>query len=129
MRDSKSRTKSQALAVYLFWLKTGLGQATIAAFFDNEDLNQQNISHFSEQIRTALSISFVPNNLVANSLAREKICEHNTPFVNVFCENPSNQKVALIADGTYLRCEKSSNHSFQRFAYIGQKNAILSNHF
>ena len=46
MRDSQSRTKSQALAIYLFWLKTGLSQTTIAAYFDNDDLSQQNISNF-----------------------------------------------------------------------------------
>ena len=31
MNEIKNRNKSQALAIYLFWLKTGLPQETIAA--------------------------------------------------------------------------------------------------
>jgi hypothetical protein len=37
MRDSKYRTVSQALAVYLFWLKTGLTQHMIGIFFGITD--------------------------------------------------------------------------------------------
>jgi hypothetical protein len=37
MRDSKYRTVSQALAVYLFWLKTGFTQHMIAHFFGITD--------------------------------------------------------------------------------------------
>jgi len=33
IRDSPARTKSQALATYLFWLKTGLDYRTIATLF------------------------------------------------------------------------------------------------
>ena len=34
MKDSSLRTKSQALAIYLFWLKTGLNQEAIRANFN-----------------------------------------------------------------------------------------------
>jgi hypothetical protein len=34
MRDTDKRSKYQALAVYLFWLKTGLDQTTIAQVFE-----------------------------------------------------------------------------------------------
>ena len=125
MRDSQSRTKSQALAIYLFWLKTGLSQTTIAAYFDNDDLSQQNISNFSEQIRHELSKSFVLNNIGAKSLTRAELCGHNTPFVRVFFDDSDNKKAALIADGTYLRCEKSSNNEFQRLSYSVQKKSSL----
>jgi hypothetical protein len=37
MRDSKYRTVSQALAIYLFWLKTGFAQQIIANYFGITD--------------------------------------------------------------------------------------------
>ena len=44
INESKNRTKSQALAIYLFWLKTGISQADIAAYFGTE-LNQIDIRY------------------------------------------------------------------------------------
>jgi hypothetical protein len=37
MRDSENRTKLQALAIYLFWPRTGLQQHMIAIFFNLEN--------------------------------------------------------------------------------------------
>jgi predicted transcriptional regulator len=133
MRNSDSRTKSQALAVYLFWLKTGAGQETIAAYFDSNELTQQKISHYCEQIREALAgtsndednKSFVQKNLGAKSITREQLCSHNTDFIRVFCGNHENNKAAVVADGTYLRCEKSSNNKVQREAFSMQKKTSL----
>jgi hypothetical protein len=90
MRNSTARSKSQALAVYMFWLKTGLAQDTIAAYFSCSVLTQQVISQYCEQVRDALSTSFVANNLGAKSLRRAELCAHNTPFVREFCENREN---------------------------------------
>ncbi|CAF1087509.1 unnamed protein product, partial [Brachionus calyciflorus] len=47
MKDSSIRSKSQALAIYLFWLKTGLNQEAIKAHFRIE--NRTDISRFCEQ--------------------------------------------------------------------------------
>ncbi len=125
MRDNKNRTKSQALAIYLFWLKTGVSQDQIVGFFDKKNLTQQQISAYLDQIRNELSKSFVSNNLGAKSLTRNALCSHNTPFVRVFCNDSDNKKAALLADGTYLKCEKSFNHEFQRLSYSLQKKYNL----
>ena len=125
MTSSKNRTNSQELAVYLFWLKTGLRQTNIATYFYNDELSQQDISHFSEQIRQELSKSFVLNNIGAKSLTRAELCEHDTPFVSVFCDYCENKKAALIADGTFLGCEKNLNNEFQRMSYSVQKKSSL----
>ena len=34
LRNTSSRSKSQVLAIFLFWLKTGLDQYTVADYFD-----------------------------------------------------------------------------------------------
>jgi hypothetical protein len=125
MKNSKARTTSQALAIYLFWLKTGLSQDTIAAYFGNNDLKQQNISNYSKEVRTALSQSFVSINLGAKAQTRDQLCERNTPFVREFLNNHDDQKMAVIADGTYLRIEKSSNNAEQRKCYSDQKKAPI----
>ena len=70
MRDSEARSKSQALAVYLFWLKTGLDQETIAAYFNIK--NRIDISHFCQQVREALFSDFVPKNLGSSLYTREE---------------------------------------------------------
>ena len=70
MRDSINRTKSQALAVYLFWLKTGLDQQTIASYFNLE--NRISTSHKCQQVRDALTEDFVPYNLGPSVMGRDE---------------------------------------------------------
>ena len=58
-------------------------------------------------------------------MTRAELCSHNTPFVEAFCNDAEKIKSALVADGTYLRCEKSSNNQFQRLSYSVQKKSCL----
>ena len=61
MNMSSSRTISQSLAIYLFWLKTGCTQEIIAAYFGN-DLIQQDISNYCDQVRkTIIKGKFIIN--------------------------------------------------------------------
>lgn len=120
MRNSLNRTKSKALAIYLFWLKTGVSQKTISAYFDT-DLTQQNISNICDQVRNELAKNFVSKHLDVE-FKRDELCMRNSEFVKYFCENEANESIALIADATYLYCNKSSNNQFQRMAYSVQKN-------
>jgi DNA-binding transcriptional regulator LsrR (DeoR family) len=48
------------LAIYLNWLKSGHTQSSIA---DHFNINQQDISRYSQQARSALLKDFVVNNL------------------------------------------------------------------
>ena len=52
MREREQRTRSQALAVFLFWLKTGIEQEVIASYFGIID--QQQVSRYCSQVRDAL---------------------------------------------------------------------------
>ncbi|CAF1101911.1 unnamed protein product [Brachionus calyciflorus] len=76
MRDSINRTKSQALAVYLFWLKTGLDQQTIASYFNLE--NRISISHMCQQVRATLTEDFVPYNLGPSVMGGDEWVKQNS---------------------------------------------------
>ncbi|CAF0717678.1 unnamed protein product [Brachionus calyciflorus] len=76
MRDSINRTKSQALAVFLFWLKTCLDQLTIASYFSLE--NRISISHMCQQVRDALTEDFVPYNLGLSLMGRDDWVKQNS---------------------------------------------------
>ena len=122
MNESKNRTKSQALAINLFWLKTGMTQETIAAYFGG-DLEQRDISHFNEQVRTHLD-EFVNKNYGSKHLTREMLIGHNTAFVNDSFGQYT-KRVALLADATYFEIGKSTNHFFQRISFSVPKNYNL----
>jgi hypothetical protein len=55
-------------------------------------------------------------------MTREHWLEHNTPMAEVFfCDKINNGQLILVADGTYIPCEKSSNHQFQRETWLDKK--------
>ena len=96
MRDSINRTKSQALAVYLFWLKTGLGQQTIASYFNLE--NRISISHMCQQVRDALTEDFVPFNSGPSVMGRDEWVKQNSEIAKeLYCLGED--QLVIIADG------------------------------
>jgi hypothetical protein len=122
MRSSNERSVCQALAVYLFWLKTGLDQKTISAHFDV--IEQQDVSRYCQQVRKALNDDFVPLYPGANHLTREKWLIENNIVAKKLHTDDENQMV-FIADGTYCYCEKSSDNQLQRSTYSVQKSRHL----
>ena len=99
MKDSSIRTKSQALAIYLFWLKTGLNQEAIKAHFRIE--NRTDISRYCEQVRTTLSQFFVPEFLGCDALKREEWVNQNSIIAKELY-SLSNEQLVVIADGKYF---------------------------
>lgn len=122
LKKSPERSKEQALATYLFWMKTGLDFRTTASVFS---LNHfQKVGHYCKQVRKALTKDFVPKYIGAAHLPREEWIKHNTDIVKeLFTLN--NQQFAIIADGTYCYCQKSSNNYFQRKSFSMQKKRHL----
>ena len=120
MKDTKQRTKQQALFIYLFWLRNGLSMEKIGYLFN---LTFQDVSRYCFQIRDAFK-EFVDDFLGAKRMPREQLLTHNTTIAkDLFCENDF--QLILIADGTYCYCQKSSNNYFQRVTYNGQKKRHL----
>ena len=122
LRNTQFRSIPQALAVYLFWLTTGLGQKKIATYFGT--ISQFDVARYLQQIRAGLSEKFVKENLGINHLSRDEWLKNNSKVAtDIFCTD-ENQFV-IVADGTYCYIQKSSNNYFQRKTYSVQKKRHL----
>ena len=123
MRNSNERSISQALAVYLCWMKRNVDQTFLATIFG---ISQRDVSRYCQQIRESLMNNFVKNNLGASSLNRDDFLNNNTDIVKrLFFDNSDSDQLAIIADGTYCYIQKSSNNDFQRKTYSCQKKRHL----
>jgi hypothetical protein len=95
----------------------GLDQGTLALLKCNT--TQPQISHYLAQIRSAMEKDIVPKFLGAHK-GKEFFLRHNTESVRIL-HDFTNEKLAVVADGTYTRLEKSSNNEFQYVTYSLQK--------
>ena len=120
--NTDNRTKEQLIALYRYWLRTGIDQTSLASLFSMRTTQQQ-ISDFLNQIRSAIHSDFTPFFLGANK-NREFFLKFNTKMVQVL-HNLSNDDLVIIADGTYCKIEKSKNNDFQYHTYSVQKTASL----
>ena len=80
MKNSEERTRSQALEVFLFWLKTVNRQEMIATHFSI--ISQQEESSYCEPVREALMTYFVPEHLGAHAKTRDQWLQHRTLISN-----------------------------------------------
>ena len=76
LKNSPARSREQGLAVYLTWLKTGIPQFTLCAFFGIK--SRQKISNMCFQVREASKKDFVPKLLCCNSFKRVEWLSKNT---------------------------------------------------
>lgn len=119
--DSNGRTLEECVAIYRFWLRKGIDQTSLA--YTKKNTSQQQISHYLAQIRTAINRDFVPFWLGAKK-TRDFYVKHNNQSVNEL-HNLTKNDLVLIADGTYLKIEKSHNNDVQYLTYSGQKKTSL----
>jgi hypothetical protein len=126
LRNTSNRDKSQALATYLFWLKTGLDYRTISTIFSIE--NFQSVGEYCESVRSSLLREFVPQNLGASHLSRDEWLTQNTTIPKQLF-NVANNELILIADGTYIYTNKSKYNTLQRKQYSMQKHRHLAKPF
>ena len=78
LKRSPNREKSQALATYLFWLKTGIDYKTIAKTVFSLD-NFLTVAQYCEQERSSLMKDFVSEGHVgAKHLSRIEWTKQNT---------------------------------------------------
>jgi len=123
MRNTTNRDVPQALATYLFWLRTGLPQTTIASILSLG--SHQKVSDYCTQIRTALMKDFVHKNLGANYLTRNDWTQHKTLTAKELFNVPDD-KLVLVADGTYIYTQKSRNNTLQRKQYsVHQHDSLV----
>ena len=105
-----------------YTLQASTYQIAILLLF-NEKTSQNQISHYLDQIRNAIRTDFVPFFLGAKN-GKEFFLFHNNITTNEL-HNLKRDDLAIFADGTYCRCEKSSNNQVQYDCYSDQKKDSL----
>ena len=122
VHDTKQRNKEQLIALYRYWLQTGIDQKSLPTMF-GKNINQKRISEYLSQIRIAIYKDFVPFFLGANK-TREFYLKYNTVMTHSLYDLP-NDHLVIVADGTYCKIEKSQNNAFQYNTYSVQKCTSL----
>ncbi|CAF3548310.1 unnamed protein product [Rotaria socialis] len=123
MNNSNVRSVRVALAVFLTKLRLGFSNRVLACLFHLK--SKRTVSRIFHQVREALMKYFVPLNLGFQHITRDVVLNyHQTVIATELLTNEPDQ-VVLIADGTYLYCQKSSNNEFQRRTYSNHKHRHL----
>jgi hypothetical protein len=125
--ETDGRTKNELIAIYMFWLRKGIDQTSIALYRDNtpgKTLNQRQrlISDYLRQIRVAINNEFVPYFLGATQ-SREFYLGHNNITTKIL-HDLKDDDLAVVVDATYTRLEKSSNNAFQYSSWSQQKKDL-----
>ena len=123
MRNSHVRSVRVAVAVFLAKLRLALSNRVLAVLFHLD--YKRVVSHIARQVRTALMEDFVPFHLGLQHINRQTAIEqHQTAIATILHTNKPNQ-LCVVADGTYLFIQKSSNNQLQRKSYSMHKHRNL----
>ena len=125
IRATSSWNPAQAMLIFLYKLRTGNSNEIIANTFELH--SKQAVSTcfnlVLEAFKNVTATEFGPT-----SLTRSTLLENTTATARQLFRMRDDQ-VALIMDGTYIRHQKSSNNSFQRRSFSGQKKVPLCKPF
>lgn len=108
------------LYMFLLRLRKGISYEDIGSRFG---ISRVSASNQIATVRKALTNEFVPSHLGFGSIDRKYLQDHTTAIARaLYCQhNPD--AVVVVADGTYLYCDKSENYEFQKSTYNPQKKA------
>lgn len=95
-RDSFGRKKNETIALYRYYMKTGLTQTTIALLRGNT--TQRDVSRYLEQMRKCILNDFVGHFLGIKCRSKEFFLAHQTPTCK-YIFNLTDDTLVLIADG------------------------------
>ena len=123
MRNTRVRSIRVAPAVFLAKLRLGLSHDVLACLFQFKC--NRTVSRICHQMRTVLTKDFVPKYLGFQHMDRSTVLsQHQSVIATELLTDDPNQ-VVLIADGTYIYCQKSSSNEFQRRTYSSHKHRHL----
>jgi len=103
-------------------LRTGLSLSVLSTLFA---LQKKRVSRAIAAARTALLSMFVPNFLGTNHISREDFITKHTRTMAKTLFAGGEDVCILVADGTYMYIEKSSNYKFQRQIFSLHKERLL----
>ena len=124
LRQSESRSATQAIDCLLVKLRLGLSHQVLATQFSLPDIRI--VSRILESARKALIAHFVPKHLGFEHISRQDvIANHTRPLAKRLFTNPGDDAAILILDGTYIYVQKSANNIVQRRSYSMHKGRPL----
>lgn len=126
MRSTKTRTVTQALIIFLFKLRTGNSNKTIAAVLGLK--HEQYVSEFFNEIMKGFERDILPKYFSYSTITRQDLIS-NTSSTAKKLLNLSENQLVIICDGTYIRHQKSQNNFYQRKSFSGQKKMNLCKPF
>lgn len=126
LRNSHSRNVTQALVTFLFKLRTGNSNRTIAAILGLQ--REQQVSEYCQSVIKSFEKDVLPLHLGFQALSRDHLIANETSMMAKSLLKIKDQ-LALIFDGTYVHHEKSANNEYQRRSYSGQKKKPLCKPF
>ncbi len=118
---TENRTREELVALYRYWLRKGLDQTSLALL--KTQSTQQQISYYLSSIRMAINKDFVEYFLGSNK-KRDFFLKHNN-ISTVKLHQLNNDELAIFADATYCRIEKSADNLFQYNTWSQQKLDLL----
>ncbi|XP_065213296.1 uncharacterized protein LOC135840599 [Planococcus citri] len=122
VRNTKHRSINTCVGLLLTKLRTGLSLSVLSTLFCME---KQYVSKAIATARNSLMRNFVDNNLGVGHINRDEVIKkHTTDLSKQLC-NAGENSCILIADGTYMYIQKSSNYKFQRRCYSTHKGRPL----
>lgn len=125
MRDSENRNVLQALVIFLFKMRTGNSDLTIASIME---VTEKIVNDSIHSVLNCFKNVILPQNFGVQAFSRQFFLEQRAPISDLL-HGSFPDRLRLICDGTYLRHEKSSNNAYQRKSYSGQKKSPLCKPF
>jgi len=122
IRSTSGRSPRTCLALLLTKLRTGLSLSVLSTLFA---LEKRRVGRAIAAARTALLSMFVPNFLGTNHISREDFITKHTRTMAKTLFAGGEDVCILVADGTYMYIEKSSNYKFQRRTFSLHKGRPL----
>ncbi|XP_058810622.1 uncharacterized protein LOC131675604 [Phymastichus coffea] len=131
MNNSHNRTVTEALITFLFKLRSGASNNTIATIFKFD--NDQLVSEICSNVITCFEKDILPTlfgvkkHMTAAECieARQNLIKNHTSQDAKKLLQLTGDELVLIFDGTYVKHQKSFNNEYQRHAFSGQKKAPL----
>ncbi|XP_074099024.1 uncharacterized protein LOC141527435 [Cotesia typhae] len=126
MRKSVNHNVFQALAVFLFKLRTGNSNAVISSIFGLA--RDQMVSDYCDEVISSFEKDVLPHCFGIHAISREILLANTLNTAKKLYQVRDDQLI-FICDGTYIRHQKSTNNEYQRKSYSGQKKVPLCKPF
>lgn len=126
LRNTQSRSVTQALVVFLFKLRTGNSNKMLSSILQLK--NEHDVSDYAASVMKSFENDVLPHRFGLGSLNRDNLIQDRTTDMAKKLFDIDDQ-LFLICDGTYARHQKSTNNEYQRKSYSGQKKVPLCKPF